>query len=154
MALTQQQLMELKRTVAEAMGWANIRPARDSMNPELHLPDWHFELIGDPPRGAEGVKVRLYGSLVPDYPNNPAQIAPMLEHFRQRWVAASGSECYRWSIESGRLEGQEYRVVIRNWQGNAVARGDASTLERAICYAIQDSLTDCDDPTPTPQEEQ
>lgn len=121
MALTQQQRMELKRTVAEAMGWANIRPARDSMNPELHLPDWHFELIGDPPRGAEGVKVRLYGSLVPDFPNDPAQIGPMLERLR-RWVIKSQQDGWQAHLCSNGNEGV----------------GEAPTLELAICLAIAD----------------
>lgn len=75
---------------------------------------------------------------VPDFPNDPAQIGPMVEHFRQQWEPEPLNSRMFWDIYS-ESDGwcAEIKAILRL---HPEGKGNASTLECAIALAIADYI--------------
>jgi hypothetical protein len=108
MELTWEQRQAVWVIVATALGWHDLTSRGIGCLEGLH-PD-HF--------------VGRFG--VPDYTGDPAQIGPMLEHFR-------ADAPRRWSIRNNQ-DGWQAHICHRGREGY----GEAATLELAICLAIAD----------------
>jgi hypothetical protein len=146
MELTAEQLQELRITVAESLGfvWMVQRPPGAGFAGRfLYRPEWKDDenyTWSDAWEVWDGKEDLLVYSdafrHVPNYPTDPAQIGPMLEHFRAKWVATELLSDYRyWDIATVR---DGYRVDIRDWDSIRVGHAIAPTLELAICLAIRE----------------
>jgi hypothetical protein len=141
--LTPEQRTALRVTIAEGMGFVwmcqRLSAGSDQFMRFLYRPEWEqdanytwseewerWDGEEDIPPFSDALRS------VPDYPTDPAQIGPMLEHFRK-----NGKGAYRrWGIR-GDQDGWTVHLCHHGEEGFA----SAPTLELAICLALQEYLT-------------
>jgi hypothetical protein len=119
MELTDELYDRLHHTVAEAMGWRDIRISASNVLMGMHDDGGYFP------------------AYIPAYPNNPEQIGSMLECFRKKWRTGDNEEKF-WQIVDCQEYGWRVDIMWSHHDGDVPWQQGhtAPTLELAICLAI------------------